>query len=372
LGGYSLNILRVAADLYPSVIGGVGLHAHEMSKEQINMGHNLTVYTCTDLNPVSSSVYNYEVHGFKPFIQIFGNSIAPLMILDLLKNMRNYDIIHAHSHLCFSTNLCAILRKIGSSPLVITTHGGLNSQRAPKLVQSIYNATVAKMTFDAADKIICYTDIEKSEMIGFGVKPEKIAVIHNGIDTDRFTPPKEPNFNKKNLLWIGRYVPGKGVEYLIEAFNLLKQKHPDAFLTMVGGGPQKEKIIERINELNLQNSIVIKDFIPNSEIVHLYHNSSVLLLSSLREGVPRVILEAMACGVPVVCTRLPHLVDIVDCGGFLVPLKDPCTLAEKTSQILSDPILAKKLGENGRKKVVENYSWKDTVQKTIKLYGELV
>lgn len=367
-----MRILRVAADLYPSVMGGIGLHAHEMSKEQINMGHNLTVYTCIDSNPVISSTYNYDVHGFKPFMQIFGNSIAPSMILDLFKNMHNYDIIHAHSHLCFSTNLCAILRKMGSSPLVITTHGGLNSQRAPKLVQNVYNATVAKMTFDAADKIICYTDIEKSEMIDFGVKPEKIAVIHNGIDTDRFIPLKEPDFKKKNLLWIGRYVPGKGVEYLIEAFSLLKQKYPEVSLTMVGRGPKKEKIMQRINELNLQNSITIKDFVPNSEIVQLYHSSNVLLLPSLREGVPRVILEAMSCGIPVVCTGLPHLVDIVDGSGFLVPLKDPDTLAEKTSQILSDPALAKRFGENGRKKVVENYSWKDTVQKTMKLYAELI
>jgi glycosyltransferase involved in cell wall biosynthesis len=274
--------------------------------------------------------------------------------------------------LCFSTNLCALLRKIGSSPLIITTHGGLNSQTAPKLVQNLYNATVAKMTFNAADKIICYTDVEKNEMITFGVKPEKIAVIHNGIDTDLFIPSKEPNSEKKRLLWIGRYVPGKGVEYLIDAFNLVKQKHPEVTLTMVGRGPQKEEIIERINELRLENSITMKDFVLNSEIIQLYHSSSVLLLSSLREGVPRVILEAMACGIPVVCTRLPHLVDIVEGSGFLVPLKDPFMLAEKTSQILSDPILAKKLGENGRQKVVESYSWKDTVQKTTKLYGELV
>jgi glycosyltransferase involved in cell wall biosynthesis len=95
-------------------------------------------------------------------------------------------------------------------------------------------------------------------------------------------------------------------------------------------------------------------------------------LPSIEEGVPRTILEAMSCGLPIVCTKLPQLVSIVKCCGLLVPSKDAKTLADKISEILSDDELARKLGENGRKNVIVNYSWKDTVEKTTMLYDELI
>ena len=104
----------------------------------------------------------------------------------------------------------------------------------------------------------------------------------------------------------------------------------------------------------------------------MYQNSSVFVLPSLEEGVPRTILEAMACGIPVVCSRLPQLVDIVDGCGLLVPLKDSQALADSVSKVLLDSSLAEKFRENGRRNVVENHSWKDTVKKTVQLYKELI
>ncbi|UGV40034.1 glycosyltransferase family 4 protein [Methanococcoides orientis] len=367
-----MKILRVAADIYPAVVGGVGIHVHEMSKEQARLGHEVNVYTAiTDSEPDNESTSGYNIRRFKPLMNLLGNSIMPNMFLDLFKNRHKHDIIHAHSHLYFSTNLCALLRKMGSSPLVITNHG-LNSQTAPEWFQNIYTATGAKLTFLAADKIICYTETGKNELIELGIKSHKIEVIHNGIDTDHFVPAKKQCLDKKRLLWIGRYANGKGVDNLIDAFNILKSKHPEASLTMVGRGPDKDRIIQKIHDLELDKDITIKDFVPNSEIVQLYQNSSVFVLPSLEEGVPRTILESMSCGVPVVCTRLPQLVDIVEGSGFLVPIKDSQTLADRISEILSDISLAEGLGQNGRKNVVANYSWKDTVKRTIQLYEGLI
>ncbi|MBC2748652.1 MAG: glycosyltransferase family 4 protein [ANME-2 cluster archaeon] len=367
-----MKILRVAADLYPSVVGGVGIHAHEMSKEQAKLGHNVIVYTSTEKSQYANNlILNYDIHRFKPIIKLFGNSIMPNMFIDLIKKKNDFDIIHAHSHLYFSTNLCALVRKIGSSPLVITNHG-LNSQTAPAWFQNVYTATGAKWTFKMADKIICYTETEKREMIELGIKSQKIAVIHNGIDTDLFIPGEISTSDKKQLLWIGRFANGKGVDYLIDAFKLLKSKHPNLSLTMVGRGPEKERIEKIISDLELDTSITMKDFIPNSDLVQLYHNSSVFLLPSLEEGVPRTILEAMSCEIPVVCSELPQLVDIVNNCGFLVPTKDPRAIADKVSKIITDNTLAKQLGKNGRENVVANYSWKDTVEQTIRLYEGLI
>lgn len=367
-----MKILRVAPDIYPHVVGGICLHAHEMSKEQAKMGHDVTIYTASEgIECAYEAPEGYHVRNFKPFARIFGNSIIPNMFVDLVKNQSKYDVVHAHSHLFFSTNLCAVARQLGSTPLVITNHG-LNSQTAPKWFQDIYTATGARITFAAADRIICYTETEKKELIDMGIKSQKIKVIHNGIDTDLFVPSKETSFDKKSLLWVGRYAKGKGVDYLIDAFNIVKSRHPEATLTMVGKGPEKDRIVQKIHDLKLSNSITMKDFVQNSELVGLYQESSVFVLPSLEEGVPRTILESMSCGIPVVCSKLPQLVDIVDGGGMLVPVKDSQTLADRISEVISNSSLAEEFREKGRRKVVENYSWKDTVKKTVRLYEELV
>ncbi|WP_156811060.1 glycosyltransferase family 4 protein [Methanomethylovorans hollandica] len=367
-----MKILRVISDLYPYVVGGIGIHAHEMSKRQVIFGHSVDVYT-TSLGSKSSieSATNYNVYQFKPLVKLLGNPINLRMFKSLYKNRYNYDIIHAHGHLYFSTILCSVIRTIGSSPLVITNHG-LRSQTAPKWFQSLYNSTVAKLIFRSADRIICYTQEEKDIIIKMGVFSTKISLVHNGIDTDLFIPPENAPLNQQKLLWIGRYVKGKGVDYLVDALNILKSDYPKIILTMVGTGPDKDKIIRKIHNYGLENSIILKDFIPNSEIVQLYHQSSIFVLPSLEEGVPRTILEAMSCGVPIVCSRLPQLVDIVEGSGFLVPTKDPQSLADSISTILSDPQLAANMGNHGRQQVLNGYSWLDTVKKTISLYEELI
>lgn len=343
-----------------------------MSKEQVKLGHDVTVYTASDeVEPEYKTSDGYYVHNFKPLVKLLGNSIMPLMFFDLIREQSNYDVVHAHSHLFFSTNLSAVSRKLGSTPLVITNHG-LKSQTAPEWFQKFYTATAALLTFAAADKILCYTETEKKELVDLGIKDEKIEVIHNGIDTDLFVPSINPGFDKKNLLWVGRYVNGKGLDYLIEAFSILKKKHPDITLTMVGKGPEKDSIVKKIRYLNLENSVIMKDFVSNSEIMGIYHNSSVFVLPSLEEGVPRAILEAMSCGIPVVCSRLPQLINVVNGGGLLVPLKDSQALADTVSKVLSDSSLAEEFSKNGRRNVVENYSWKDTVNKTIGVYKTLV
>ncbi|PPA79534.1 MAG: putative glycosyl transferase [ANME-2 cluster archaeon HR1] len=92
----------------------------------------------------------------------------------------------------------------------------------------------------------------------------------------------------------------------------------------------------------------------------------------MNEGVPRTVLEAMSCGVPIVCTELPQFVSVVEGCGLLVPVEDSQALAEGILKIISDKELVRKLGENGRMKVVESYSWEDTVKNTVQLYEELI
>jgi glycosyltransferase involved in cell wall biosynthesis len=205
--------------------------------------------------------------------------------------------------------------------------------------------------------------------VKLGVDPKKISVIHNGVDTTLFTPrTSEKTADKKQILWVGRFVTGKGVEYLIDAFSQVLTKSPDTHLVLVGVGPEKTAIEDRIRKLHLQSSVTFIDYLDNEELPGVYKNSDVFVLPSLMEGVPRTILEAMACGVPVVTTNLPHLVGIIDGAGLVIPPKEPTLLSDAILSILTDAHLAEKMGQRGRNKIEQEYSWEDTVGKVLALY----
>ena len=368
-----MKILRVVSDLYPSVVGGIGIHAHRMSTEQARRGHEVTVLTLNQKKlPETEFVDGYQVFRFPSYFTMCGNSFAPGLILEIMRRRKSVDIIHAHSHLFFSTNVCVLARLLHSAPLVITNHG-LISASAPAWLNTLYKHTVSRVTFHIADHIICYTDIEKENIEKLGIDPNKITVIHNGVDITLFAPgDSEKNTYNKQILWVGRYVPGKGVEYLIEAFSQIRNKIPDAHLVLVGEGPGKNSVEEQLCELQIRSSVTLIDTIDNSELPKMYNQSDVFVLPSIMEGVPRTLLEAMACGVPVVTTNLSHLVDIVNGAGLVVPSKNSQLLTDAILTILDDESQAKLMGDLGKIKVQNQYSWEDTVKKTLELYDSVI
>ena len=141
---------------------------------------------------------------------------------------------------------------------------------------------------------------------------------------------------------------------------------------MVGMGPIKEEIFQIIKDKRLEDDIIIKDFISNSELPKTYQQSVLFALSSYEEGVPRTILEAMSCETPIVCTNLPQIKDLVEGCGIIVPIGDPSELAKGFSRIVRDYKFAQECGEQGRKKILANYSWEDTVDRTLSIYEDLV
>ena len=244
-----MKILRVVGDIYPDVTGGLEIHAHEMSKMQAHCGHEVTVFTSNNDNlPEVECKDGYRIIRYSRIIKIFGNSISLDLLIKLVKNRNKFDVIHAHSHLFLSTNVCALMRFIGSSPLIISNHG-LMSASAPVWFNKQYLKTIGKWTLNRADKIICYTDGEKENLEKLGIDPRKIVVIHNGVDTTLFTcRTPEKTADKKQILWVGRFVTGKGVEYLIDALSHVLKKIPNTHLVLVGVGPEKPAIEDKIKK----------------------------------------------------------------------------------------------------------------------------
>ena len=373
-----LKILRVTNDLYPDVVGGLPIHVNHLCRDISRMGYHSTVLACTTKkNHGEDGIEDCNIIYHKILFSPFGNSFSPSIFRTLLKIKDDYDLIHAHSHLSFSTIMASLVRKIGGPPLIITSHG-IMSASTPDWFNMFYMKTVGKWTLRSADKIICYTQMEKNKLAHMlKIDCEKIRVIPNGIDTDLFHP-DEGSYKKKSLsneisiLWVGRFVRGKGVEYIVHAAKILVREFPNLKILLVGDGPLKSEIEGLIGNFGLEKNITIKENIANENMPEIYQKSDIFVLSSLNEGVPKTLLEAMACGKPVIVSEFPHLAELIKNTGLTFPKGDVNSLVNKIIKLIKNKELAENLGKNGRNKVIKNHSWNNTVKKTVNLYRDML
>jgi glycosyltransferase involved in cell wall biosynthesis len=366
-----MRVLRVASDIYPDTPGGLGIHVHEMSKLQSKMGCEVTVVT--SMTPTNKRRYEerdgYSIVRLPTPVKMLGNSFQIGLVSYLLKNRSKFDVIHAHSHLFFSTNVTALLRKAGGPPLVITNHG-VFSTSASNTLQDLYFPMVGSPTLRTADAVLCYTEADKETIMKFGVRDDRIRVIHNGIDSAMFTPGPAKH-EIPQVLWMGRMVKGKGLEFLIEAFKVLKDRGVVFQAVLVGKGVDREKVEQSLIQYGLKDRVQIIENVDQESAVQLYRDSTVFALPSSHEGMPRTLLETMSCGTPFVCTDLPQLVDLAVGCGTTVKYGDVKGIAAGLESYLTNKKLVEQHGAFGRQKILDHYSWKETVASTISVYRDL-
>ena len=366
-----LSILRVATDLYPEVTGGGAIHAHAMSKRQAAQGHDVTVLTSDHGNrdrPTVETRDGYTVVRNRQLARPFGNSIVPGTVRSLRKRLADADVVHAHSHLYFSTNIAAAISRLSDVPLVVTNHG-LLSQTAPGWVQRLFIPTVGRFTFNAADRILCYTDADRSRLESRGIQTP-IEVITNGIDCQRFTPGRESA--TRQLLFVGRLTDAKGLPTLLDAVERLAADYPDLTLRVVGDGPGRERYERECRRRGIEDRVEFVGDVSYASMPQYYRESTVFVLPSDAEGLPRTMLEAMACETPVVTSSLPQLESVVDGAGFTVDGDSPVAIADAVGRLLEDETLRRRFGQNGRQRVLDQNVWSQTVDETTAVLAELV
>jgi len=361
-----MKILRVAQRLYPDSKGGGQYHVHAMSRDQAAMGHDVTVLT-TRVNPSLPRIE--ETHGYTviradPGFSVVGNDVSPAVARYLWNaDADDYDVIHAHSHLYFSTNLAALKRRLGNIPLAITNHG-LYSQSAPEHVFRWYLKTLGRWTFNQADAVFCYTEVDKERVRELGVS-SRIEVVPNGIDTERFTPegPESDLIDADGpvVLFVGRFTDGKRPWLAIDAFATLLEEYPDAELYLCGDGPLREDLEAQVEELEVESSVTFLGHVPYDEMPNVYRSGNVLLLPSRAEGVPRTVLEAMASGTRVVVSELEHVIPVLRERDTVVDVTD----SEATKAAISSGFdCTREAVDGGREEFVDTHRWSETVERT--------
>lgn len=353
-----LRILRVAQKVYPDVIGGGPYHVHAMSRDQAALGHEVTVLT-VGTGPNREERAGYKIIRCASKLSFLGNDIAPALWRHL-GEADAYDVVHAHSHLYFSTNLAALRRRLDGIALVITNHG-LYSQTAPERLFKAYLRTLGKWTLNSSDLVLCYTNEERQQLRRYGVD-SSIDVIHNGVDTDRFTPEGTEHdgvIGDPAVLFVGRLVDGKRPGDALAAFDCVRQEWPSAGMTFCGDGPIRQELAKEVHERGLASGVRFLGQVPYEEMPAIYRAADVFVLPSRAEGVPRTVLEAMASGVPVVVSDLKQLESVVAGGGKTVELGDIEGFADALAELVEDGP-----SDDPRAVVSGVFDWADTVDQT--------
>jgi glycosyltransferase involved in cell wall biosynthesis len=192
------------------------------------------------------------------------------------------------------------------------------------------------------------------------------------VDTDFFKPPASRATGPPRVLAIGRLVPEKDHDTLIKAFRLVAAEHPQAELWLVGEGPGRDSLQQLVNKCRLDGKV---HFLPGqADLRPRLQQASLLVLSSVAEALPNVVLEAMAAGLPVVATRVGGLPEVVAPGktGWLVPPRDIPPLAAAISQLLADPKTRRAFGLAGRKRGEREFSFTAMVHSHEKVLEHLL
>ena len=221
------------------------------------------------------------------------------------------------------------------------------------------------LAYKAADRIIITSEKDKNFIIRtFGTDGKKISVIPNYIDVNRFKPLGFPR-EEKAICYVGRISEEKNVVNLVKSLKGL-----DASLKIIGEGPLKEEVKKIARDLSLD--VRLMGNIPNSQVAEEMNRSAAFILPSLYEGNPKVLLEAMACGLPVIGTEVEGIKEILihKVNGYLCRT-DAESIGEAIKKVIGDKTLREKMGREARKTILEGYSLEKVLERETALYREL-
>jgi teichuronic acid biosynthesis glycosyltransferase TuaC len=314
-------------------------------------------------------------HPRYPLIPKAGMAAAPYLMAIALKRRvsgmiehhYDFDLIDAHYFYPDGVAAAMIGGKVGR-PVVITARG-TDINLIPEFG---FPRKLIRWAADRAEAIITVCQALKDRLIELGVREEKITVLRNGVDLNLFSPARNRQaerdrlgISRKMLLSVGALIPRKGHDLIIRALPML----PDCKLFIAGEGPQDEDLHCLVESLNLGNRVSFLGGIAHEKLHDYYGAADALVLASDREGWANVLLESMACGTPVVATRIwgtPEIVTTAE-AGVLIPERTAEAIAAGVQELFSmNP------DRTATRIYAERFSWDQTTAGQETLFGRVV
>ncbi|MFF9282629.1 glycogen synthase [Streptomyces griseosporeus] len=369
----------------PDVYGGAGVHVEFLARE---------------LRPL----VDLDVHCWgegrtdgvlrhRPWSRLDGANDALRTFsvdLSMAAALEGRDLVHTHT---WYANLGGHLAKLlHGIPHVMTAHSlePLRPWKAEQLGGGYDLSSWAERTaIEAADAVIAVSGAMRDDILGCypALDPDRVHIVHNGIDTGLYRPDHGTEAlarigvdpGRPYVLFVGRITRQKGVDHLLRAVRGID---PAAQVVLCAGAPDTPEIDREFRELFEELSRVrdgvfwIPRMLPRPEVIQLLTHAAVFVCPSVYEPLGIVNLEAMACGTPVVASRVGGIPEVVDDGrtGVLVSLDDDfeAGLARALDAVIGDPQAARRMGEAGRERAVEEFGWDAVARRTVRLYEEIL
>jgi len=397
----------------PALVGGLGTYAEYITREFVSMGNDVTVFT---LNPgnlkTREIVKGVEVH--RPLVADASN-VFPMFVIDDLKkwgtNIRMFNDIFIYNILSASKFINSMLKKERLNYDVVCVHDWLssisglmvkNETRTPvafhvhstewgraggqgsEVVSHLEWATSQKV-----DRIVTVSHAMQEDLVKHGWPKSKITVVWNGVDPQCYDPKNCKSEDvaairekysikpeEKMILFLGRLTWVKGVTNLVQAMPMVLEEYPNTKLVILGKGEQQNDVVDAANRLGIKEKIVCRfEFVPEKERILHYAAADVCIFPSVYEPFGIVSLEAMSMGKPIIVGaqgvvgfREQVIPFGSDQNGVHVNGGSPADIAWGIKETLCDSDRAKRWGQNGRKRVLQYFTWREAATQTLQAY----
>ncbi len=398
------KVLILTNEYPPHVYGGAGVHVEYLSRELAQLVD--VEVRCFGDQAVEQE--RLRVRGYRGWDELRNAAdrrhVSALDALSrnllMVRDAIDADVIHAHT---WYTDLAALWgRLLWERPYVVTIHSlePLRPWKAEQLGTAYHlSSWMERTAIEAADAIIAVSSATRDDVLRlFAVAPERVHVIHNGIDTTVYRRTDETtalaragvDLSRPFVLFVGRITRQKGIVYLLDAVPYLA---PDVQIVLLAGQPDTPELARavesRVAALRAQRTgiVWIPEMLARHEVIQFYSHATVFCCPSVYEPFGLINLEAMACECPVVASAVGGIPEVVVDGetGLLVPVeidpangepRDPGTfsrnLAAAIQRVIDDPQLRARMGQNGRRRVERLFSWAAIARRTLELYATLV
>ncbi|MGH7413304.1 MAG: glycogen synthase [Candidatus Rokuibacteriota bacterium] len=380
-----MRVLLLSREYPPHVYGGAGVVVDHLSRALAR--HASVEVRCFGENQQAPP--HLTVRGYAPWARLQGGPEAPYapalealsVGLAMARDPVTADVVHTHTWYVGLGGM--LVQSIHDVPLVVTLHSlePLRPWKADQLGTGYAVSSWAeRLAVERADRVIAVSAQMRADITAnFQVDPDRVAVIHNGVDAEAFARAEGREALARHgvlppyVLFVGRISEQKGIFQLLEAARALPE---GVKLVLCASSPDTPELLSRLEAAvaGRPETRWINAMLPVPEVVQLYSHAAVFVCPSIYEPFGLINLEAMACGTPVVASRVGGIPEVVVDGetGWLVEPGDAAALGQALRQALADPGRARRMGEAGRRRVEAHFSWDRIAALTLAVYREAI
>jgi glycosyltransferase involved in cell wall biosynthesis len=345
---------------------GIGFYAWNLTRQLVDMGHRVTLITRGSAKPTCIEVIDGIPIWRTTFLPVYPLHVHlhGLFVDRLLQKLEpEVDIWHLHSPLVKFPKT--------HRPTLVTIHTPMKADTGEIPVRDLYSLAIRmqgvisqrleREIHKNTDHITAVSNSVADELGAYGIPRQSVEVIGNGADTRVFQPGNNYSLAKHNyFLTAGRLAPRKGLEDLIHCAQIVMKDYSEYHFVIAGDGPLKNELKKRINDLGLQDYVQLIGHVSDrNQMADLYRGALAYIHPAHYEGLPTVLLEAMACARPVIATAVSGALDVIKdrANGLLVPPREPEALAKTIQTLLETPGLGDRLGAAACETIRTRYSW---------------